>query len=535
MSETPPESPDVAPSITALPDLLAALDLQRRVEVAEAALQTAALTRPGSLALLEAGVRGLSEAIARQPVAAYVYIEDDLVRCATWPPDADVPVEIPSAAWPSAGGPAPIAPETDLLDALLAHLGAPEALFVPFEGAADGAFLLAGTTGPAERAAAGRLAALFSTLWAWSEAESRFQRTVADLDDVLFTFAHDEAGRRYVFVTPQVEAVAGVSPDALLDGEVDWEALVLDADAFEAHERRLRDGEPSSLDYRIRRPDGSVCWVSERATPNLDAAGRMAVGGILSDVTERKEAEATLHRARAVAERAAQTRMSFLRTMSHELRTPLGAIRGFAELLCEEVDALDDAPPETAEFATTIAEAADRALRLVSNLLDLSRLETGALDLARRPVDLDALAAGVVDRYRADLAARGVAMEVERAAEPALVLGDSARLEQVVDGLVSNAVKFTETGEIRVRIEPTADAVLLVVSDTGVGIGADFMDGLFEPFAQEDHRVNRDYEGSGLGLAIAHRLVGVMEGTIRVESAPGEGSTFTVSLPHADL
>ena len=522
-------APIVSPEV---PDLLAALDLQLRVEQAEVALRDVALGRPDPLVLLETGVRHIGEALGGRAVAAYVAGDGALVRCAMWPVDAAAPLEITHAGALALAHPAPLAPEAH--GEVLGALGVGGALSVPFEGAAEGVFVVAGETDGVERAAAARLAALFSTLWAWTEAEARFQRTVADLDDALFTFAYDEDGeRRYAFATPQVEAMAGVSARLLAEDGVAWDALVHDADAeaFAEHDARLRAGEPSRLDYRLRHASGEVRWVSERATPNLDAAGRFAVGGILSDVTERKDAEATLVRARRVAERAAQTRMAFLRTMSHELRTPLGAIRGFAEILAEEVEALDGAPPEVPEFARTIAEATDRALRLVSSLLDLSRLETGGLELSRQPVDLDAVASGVAARHASQAAAKGLALHAERATCECVVMGDPSRLEQVVDGLLSNAVKFTERGEVRVSVAASGGEARLTVADTGVGIGEAFVDGLFEPFAQEDHRVNRKFEGSGLGLAIASGLVRAMGGRIEVETAQGAGSTFTVALP----
>ncbi|MEM6327697.1 MAG: PAS domain-containing sensor histidine kinase [Bacteroidota bacterium] len=522
----------MAPLADDYPDLLAALDLQLRVERAEAEIRETALARPDPLVLLEAGVRRLSEALQGRPSAAYVAGDDALVRCAVWPPDMEAPVEIPVGTALDALAPAAIGPQDhgDLLPAM----GESAALRVPFEGAAEGMFVVAGASDAAEMAAAARFAALFSTLWAWTEAEARFQRTVADLDDALFTFTYDPDGeRRYAFVTPQVEHIAGLPAHTLTANEVNWEALVddTDAEAFAEHDARLQAGDPSRLDYRLRDINGEIRWISERATPSLDAAGRFAIGGILSDITERKVAEATLVRARQTAERAARTRMSFLRMMSHELRTPLGAIRGFAEILEDEVQALDGAPEEIGEFAHTIAEASDKALRLVSSLLDLSRVETGALDLARQPVDLDALSAGVATKYAAQATAKHLALHVERASEPAIVHADPSRLEQVVDGLLSNAVKFTEAGEVRVRIDAGAAEARLVVSDTGIGIGEAFVDGLFEPFSQEDHRVNRKFEGSGLGLAIAAGLVKAMEGRIEVETEQGVGSTFTVTLP----
>ena len=522
----------MAPLADDYPDIIAALDLQVRIEHAEAELRETALSRPDPLVLLESGVRQLGTALREQPAAAYVSGGGALVRCAVWPPDTEAPFEIPvedalDSLAPKALGCAEHA-------GLAVAMGANTALRVPFEGAAEGVFVIAGTADEVETAGVARLAALFSTLWAWTEAEARFQRTVADLDDALFTFSYDEEGERsYAFVTPQMESVAGVSVATLVEDEINWEALVdaADAEAFAEHDARLRSGEPSRLDYRLRNSAGELRWVSERATPNLDAAGRFAVGGILSDVTERKTAEQVLVRARQTAERAASTRMSFLRTMSHELRTPLGAIRGFAEVLEDEVQTLEGAPPEIPEFARTIAEATDRALRLVNDLLDLSRLETGGLSLVRQPVDLDTLAAGVAARYREGLEARGIALRMERASAPAIVHTDPSRLEQVVDGLISNASKFTEAGEIRVRVETGEREARLVVRDSGVGISEAFLDGLFEPFSQEDHRVNRRFEGSGLGLAIAAGLVKAMGGRIEVESAQGQGSTFTVALP----
>ncbi len=522
-------APLVSPDI---PDLLAALDLQLRVEQAEADLRSVALARPDPLVLLEAGVRQLSEALGGLPAIAYVAGDGVLVRCATWPAGTPAPVEMPLADAFNTAQPTAVPPEAH--GDLLAVLGTDAALRVPFEGAAQGIFVVAGGADAVMRASAARLAALFSTLWAWTEAEARFQRTVADLEDALFTFAYDEDGeRRYAFVTPQIEAMAGVAPRLLVDDEVSWEAIVDDADAesFASHDERLRAGEPSRLDYRLRLADGSVRWVSERATPNLDAAGRFAVGGILSDVTERKDAETTLVRARRVAERAASTRMAFLRTMSHELRTPLGAIRGFAEMLEEEVLALDGAPPEIPEFARTIAEATERALRLVSNLLDLSRLETDAITLASQTLDLDALVAGVALRHAPEAEAKGLSFTLVRASGEAVIKGDPSRLEQVVDGLLANAIKFTTSGGVTVRVRMDAEEVRLEVADTGVGIGEEFVDGLFEPFAQEDHRVNRTFQGSGLGLAIASGLVRAMGGRIDVVSEQGTGSTFTVALP----
>ena len=214
-------------------------------------------------------------------------------------------------------------------------------------------------------------------------------------------------------------------------------------------------------------------------------------------MTAQKEAEATLDRARRTAERAADARMAFLRLMSHELRTPLGAIRGFAELLADEVAEMRDAPPVVTEFTATIGEASARALRLVSDLLDLARLETGALDLARAPVDVAPLVRAAAARVAPDLAARGVALVVE-ADGPAVALADggaagagrraAARQRRRLHGRAGACRSASRARRMRSSVR---------VADTGAGMDELFLDSLFEPFAQEDMRVNRDREGTG--------------------------------------
>lgn len=531
-----------APDLAVAPcpaDPLPARRLRDRIDAAETALRNVALGRPNVLELLEAGAERIGDALGAGVAVALIgeALSDDYVRCAVWPPATPVAlVDLAAGDWPDLqAGRAVVADRRFVAEGV----GLPHVLLLPIQGSVSGTFAL-GRTAPwrADEGAAGeRLAVLFSTLLAWSESEARFQRTVADLDDALFTFGHEPDGRRaYVFVTPQAEAIAGLDPDAIMAGDADWAALVVEEDrpAFAVHDARLRAGEPSRVDVRLRLEEGDVVWVCERATPSVDAAGRPVAGGLLSDVTAQKEAEAQIERARRAAERAAQTRMAFLRTMSHELRTPLGAIRGFAELLGEEVTALDGAPPEIAEFAGTIRDASDRALRLVGDLLDLSRLETGALDLQDVPLDLRAVVEAACSRYRSGLECQGVGLRVEAPAEPAVVLGDPARVDQIVDQLLSNAAKFTPSGAVAVRLAASEGRVRLEVEDTGVGIAADVLESMFEPFVQEDARVNRAFEGTGLGLAIASRLADRMGGRLEARSVKGEGSTFTLTLPAAE-
>jgi PAS domain S-box-containing protein len=233
----------------------------------------------------------------------------------------------------------------------------------------------------------------------------------------------------------------------------------------------------------------------------------------------------------AAVQEASRLKSSFLSTMSHELRTPLNAIIGYAHLLLDGM-----AGPLTADQVgdvRQITEGADRLLGLVDDVLDLSRIEAGALDLAPERVDL----ASVLRAVRADVAPQALAKKLTLAfdVETGLaVRADPVRLRQVLLNLVGNAVKFTAAGSITVRARATADGVEIAVADTGIGIAPGALAHVFDEFRQADGSTTRRYGGSGLGLAISKRLVELHGGRITVESEPGVGSTFLVRLPGAE-
>ena len=415
---------------------------------------------------------------------------------------------------------------------------------LPFtvEGEPGGMLVLtaceSGGWSPAERRALRRLGVLFETLWGWMRAEVRYRQVVSSVEDSLFSFTFADDGERcYSFATQQMESLTGYSTDRLLAGDLSWTEMVFtdDRDAVAKHDERLRVGHESRLVYRICTPQGRIRWLQERATPGRDRARHAVVAGILSDVTEAKESEATLIQARQDAESASRMKSTFLATMSHEIRTPLGAISGFAELLLEEVEGLADAPPEVTEFASTIRGSTKKVLRLVNDLFDLASLQSGRIYVDRAPVALHPIVTQVTARHKAALAERGVALDFDLAADDPIVLGETRRIEQIVEHLVSNAVKFTEAGHVRIATGVEAGVVRITVEDTGIGIEPDYMAELFEPFSQEDNRLNRNYEGSGLGLAIVKRIVEAMNGTVEVRSERGEGTRFDVVLPRADV
>lgn len=536
----------------------AALRLRARYDEAEPILRHAALASPDGLTFLERAVALLGRTAGADRARALLAGDDEtLVSITFWtgraanPPE---PIALDPAAWPvlGAGRAVRVGPEGGgAARALLKECACASAVLVPFrdEDERFGAFLLERLDATrawdrAEVRALARLTGLFETLWAWTGAEARYRQTVADLEDGFFSFAYDLDGcRRYAFVTPQFEALTGCPAGALIGTDdaptVVWPSLVYDDDraAFETHEAALRAGDPSRLVYRLRRPDdGAVRWLRESATPGRSPSGRPVVGGLVSDVTEQKRATATLVQAKQAAERASEAKTAFLATMSHEVRSPLGAIHGFAEMLQEEVReyAASGAavPPTVEEFAGIIAENTQRVLRLVHHLFDLSRLETGVLDLRRAPVALHTAVERVLLRYRTEAEAKGLTLRFEPVggAEGPILLADPDRVEEVVAHLVSNAVKFTEAGGVTVATTVEGGTVRLVVEDTGIGIAEGYLDRLFDSFSQEDYRLNRSYGGSGLGLAITRRLLDGMGGTIRVESEKGRGSRFVVEF-----
>jgi len=286
-------------------------------------------------------------------------------------------------------------------------------------------------------------------------------------------------------------------------------------------------------EIKNRAKDGMFYWVDTTIVPVLDEHGKPTQYiAIRADITARKQDELALVVARNAAEQANRAKDSFLATMSHEIRTPLGGLMGMLELL--SLSSLGDEQHETLQAAR---DSGRSLLRILNDILDWSKIEEGKLELAPQAVSIAGVLAGVVNTYARVASANSMilAQQVDARLSPVLIV-DSLRLSQVLNNFVSNALKFSQRGgRVEVRAElierrEGAEQVRFSVQDTGIGIDSEVQQRLFQSYGQGSADTARMYGGTGLGLAICRRLADLMDGRIGVDSAPGRGSTFSITL-----
>lgn len=229
-------------------------------------------------------------------------------------------------------------------------------------------------------------------------------------------------------------------------------------------------------------------------------------------------------------QQASQYKSDFLANMSHELRTPLNSLLILSKLLGDNPD--ENLTAEQVKFARTIESSGNDLLSLINDILDLSKIEAGHIEIQPAPVAIDRIVADVRKTFQPIADQRGLALTIDVASDaPRSIETDRMRLEQVLKNLLSNALKFTEQGSVRLSIAPAGDRIELAVTDTGIGISAEHQASIFEAFQQADGTISRRYGGTGLGLSISRELARLLGGSIRLTSTPGHGSCFTLSIP----
>jgi PAS domain S-box-containing protein len=284
-------------------------------------------------------------------------------------------------------------------------------------------------------------------------------------------------------------------------------------------------------EYRIASAAGEYRWVIDRAIAVRDTSGRVTkLIGAVTDVTRRKLAELELRKAREQAEAASREKSRFLANMSHELRTPLNAIIGFSEVLKDGM--FGEMNAKQTEYVKDIHESGQHLLSLINDILDLSKVEAGRMELELSEFDLGAALERALALVKERAQRHGVRLNLELAAGSAALRADERKFKQIMLNLLSNAVKFTpQGGSVSVSARRNGGGIEIRVSDTGVGIAPEDHAALFEEFKQVGGDARRKAEGTGLGLALTKRFIELHGGAIRLESAPGAGSTFTFTLP----
>jgi len=376
--------------------------------------------------------------------------------------------------------------------------------------------------------------------------EDRYRLLARNMSDVISRHRSNGAVQ---FISPAVEAMLGTQVTRLLGHGLFDRVHVADRPAYlTALSDAARGGEARSVEFRLRRdaPRGErvqnhqvdFIWVEMRCrplepVPQAAAASEAEVVAVMRDVTDRKLQEQTLDSARAAAEQADAAKTRFLATMSHELRTPLNAIIGFSEMIVQEDVLLLDAARRR-EYAQLINDSGQHLLSVVNGILDMSKMESGNFEISPEPFAPRAALINCCNLLALKARESGIDLVIRVPEDLPVMTGDPRAFKQVALNLVSNAIKFTERGGmVTVSAGVEGSRLVLRVTDTGVGIAADDLKRIGDPFFQAGKTYQRQHEGTGLGLSIVKSLVGLHAGELTVQSRIDEGTTVTVALPLA--
>jgi two-component system CheB/CheR fusion protein len=355
------------------------------------------------------------------------------------------------------------------------------------------------------------------------EAESRFRQLAQNIPGVFWMT--DPRNRQILFISPAYEEIWGRTCQSLYESPQSYLEGIHPEDRErirEAARRHLR-GEYTNEEYRVVRPDGSTRWVWDRGFPIRDQAGQVyRVGGIAEDITARKQAEEAL-------KEADRRKDEFLAMLAHELRNPLAPIRNAVEIMKMASSTGGHVEPERQMIERQIQQL----VRLVDDLLDVSRITRGAIELRKGPVELAAVIAQALETSRPLLDTRRHTLTVSLPAEPLYLDADPTRLAQVFSNLLNNAAKFTqEGGSVGLTAKRQGEEVVVRVRDSGIGMAPEMLTRAFDLFAQADRSLGRAQGGLGIGLSLARRLVQMHGGSVEAFSdGPGLGTELVVRLP----
>jgi PAS domain S-box-containing protein len=358
------------------------------------------------------------------------------------------------------------------------------------------------------------------------ETRERYRQLVENASDIIYRC---DAHGHFTYVNPTVRKILGYTePELIGKHYLDLVAPDHRQLAEEFYTIQFRTKTPNTYyEFPVIAKGGRVVWMGQNVQTVMTGEWILGFQAVARDVSERKQMELQLAQARDAALESARIKSEFLANMSHEIRTPMNGVIGMADvMLSSRLNA------EQRDIAVTIRSSAEAMLRLVDDILDLSKIEAGKLTIQNTDFDLDELVDSITDIFAERATAKGLKFRAVIYPDVHRHLnGDSMRLRQVLLNLVGNAVKFTEGGEVnlsvmRERDEGDHTELWFLINDTGIGIAEADQERLFNPFVQADGSTTRKFGGTGLGLAISKQLVDMMGGRIGVASSPAEGSTF---------
>ena len=375
--------------------------------------------------------------------------------------------------------------------------------------------------------------------------EKKYRSLVANIPDAVWTAT---ANRELLYISNNIRGILGYSSEELIqDHTALWLERVHPNDlpnVEQSWQLLFARAKPFNVEYRARRKDGQWIWVHNRAPSVYQRDGVSCADGLLSDITQRKRAEEALHHAKEVAESANRAKSQFLANMSHELRTPLNAIIGFSEILADKT--FGEMNERQLKYANHILSSGRHLLQLINDILDLSKVEAGRLELARTSFEVAAALGNVQAIVKALANKKNITLDFQIERDLPQVFADEAKFKQILYNLLSNAIKFTpEAGRVTVQASrqaqgsapgagnPAGDLLAISVSDTGIGIHPRDHERIFLEFEQVDSSYGRQQQGTGLGLALTKRLIEMHGGRIWVQSegVEGKGSTFSFVMP----
>ncbi|WP_153111394.1 response regulator [Propionivibrio limicola] len=373
------------------------------------------------------------------------------------------------------------------------------------------------------------------------EADARLREVTDDIPVAVYQYVRPLDGKHSLpFMSRNIEHICGLTASEAM-GDVNALFSLFHADEGDALEASIRESMVSmamwSHDFRlIHKKTGKIAWVHAESRPKLLPDGAVLWNGYLADITEAKRVAEELRQAKEAAEAASRAKSEFLANMSHEIRTPMNGVVGMTDLLLDT--ALDE---EQREYLQIVKSSSEALLTVINDILDFSRIEAGKLLIETISFNLWRTVGDALKTLALRASSKGLELVCDLAPDvPVFVLGDPGRLRQILLNLLGNAIKFTEKGQVvlRIAVERRTEAACdlrFSVIDTGIGIPEEKLGTIFEAFTQEDGSITRKYGGTGLGLTISSRLVAALGGRIWVQSEHGQGSAFHFTVGYSSV